>query len=126
MGLRENAIDRLKAALMLPVPENADELYNDGERFDPWQFFDGIYGVYSSDFDEMAIAVLCDIYTRQTVSPLTSPNCLASQIFREMFCVVGWCDYGSSPRVCFPSDGFAPLLPDLIKKWQEWYKVQWG
>ncbi len=41
------------------VPE--DGMHSGGECFEPWDLFRCVYGSYSSEFDEMAIAVLNDI-----------------------------------------------------------------
>jgi hypothetical protein len=101
-----------------PLPE--DDMYSDGECFDPWAMFPALYGSYSSAFDDMAIAVLTDIrdgtHTRED---------LAAEMFREMLCTTGFCDYGTSPRVCFASGRFREMLPRLIERWSEYYKIRW-
>jgi hypothetical protein len=74
-----------------PIPAN-DDPYSDGECFDPWDLFPSVYGSYSSDFDEMAIEVLKDL--RDGTHARTD---LAAEMFREMLCTTGLCDYGTSP-----------------------------
>lgn len=50
---------------------------------------------------------------------------LAEEMFREVLCNLELCDYGTSPRVCFPTNEFRVLLPSLIKKWREYYQIIW-
>lgn len=88
--------------------------------FDPWEIFPGLYGNYSSDFDDMAIEVLQELADRQA-----NREDLASRMFREMLCNLDLCEYGTSPRVCFATPQFTELLPDLIEKWKEFSRVQW-
>lgn len=88
--------------------------------FDPWDIFPGIYGSYSSDFDDMAIEVLQELTSRKA-----NRDDLAARMFREMLCNLNLCEYGTSPRVCFATPQFTELLPDLIEKWKEFSRVQW-
>lgn len=90
------------------------------DSFDPWEPFQ-LYGSYSSEFDDMAIRVLTDI----SKGEFDNHN-LADEMFREMLCYLNFCDYGTSPRTCFPSTEFRELLPQYIAKWKEYYKVQWN
>lgn len=110
------AVDALLA--LPPIP--ADGFYSDGECFDPWSLFPCLYGSYSSAFDDMAIEVLADI--RDSTHKRTD---LAAEMFREMLCTLGHCNYGTSPRVCFASEGFKKSLPRLIERWQEYAKIKW-
>ena len=110
------AIDALLA--MPPIP--ADDMYSDGECFDPWSLFPCLYGSYSSEFDDMAIAVLSDI--RDGTHKRTD---LAAEMFREMLCTYGHCDYGTSPRVCFASEGLKKNLAQLIERWREYSALKW-
>lgn len=88
--------------------------------FDPWELFPSVYGSYSSDFDSMAIEVLWALITD------ADPNqSLAHKMFREMLCTADLCDYGSSPRYCFPTESFKPLIEPLIEKWTEYAKARW-
>jgi hypothetical protein len=116
---KRKAVAPVESALALPtIPD--DGLYSDGECFDPWDLFPCLYGSYSSAFDDMAIAVLADIrdgtYNRAD---------LAAEMFREILCTTGLCDYGTSPRVCFASGPFKAQLPRLIERWQEYAKIRW-
>lgn len=110
------AVDRLLAKP--PIP--ADGLYSDGECFDPWDLFPSLYGSYSSEFDEMALAVLSDIQDRTY-----HRTDLAADMFREMLCTKGLCDYGTSPRTCFASGHFTKQLPRLIERWREYSVIRW-
>jgi len=117
-------VAELNRQLTLPVCKSgSDEWFEAEGRFDPWEVFDCFYGSYSSEFDDMAIEVLEAIQRGQfTNEPLSH------QMFREVLCHYGLCDYGTSPRGCFPDwgSGFAELLPDLIAKWKQYRDVEWG
>ena len=107
------------AALSLPLPDDEYSITTDG-TFDPWRVF-GLYGTYSSEFDDMAIDVLEEL--REGVKRRTD---LGAEMFREMLCMADLCEYGTSPRVCFPTREFSAALPDLIDRWRAFYKLQWG
>jgi len=118
--IEAQANQRLGAALTLPSISD-DGLYSDGECFDPWDLFPCVYGSYSSAFDNMAIDVLIDLR-----DGTFNRDDLASEMFREMLCVAGYCDYGTSPRTCFPTSVFGDSLPRLIQRWQEYSNIRWG
>ena len=88
--------------------------------FDPWGDL-GMYGAYSSEFDDLAIAVLEDLQNN-------THQCrgLAAEMFREILCFKWLCDYGTSPRTCFPTPEFRPMLPELIEKWKASRAASWG
>ena len=111
--------EAVDALLSLP-PITDDGMYSDGECFDPWTLFPCLYGSYSSAFDDMAIEVLSDI--RDGTHNRTD---LAAEMFREMLCTMGLCDYGTSPRVCFASRAFKETLPLLIERWREYAQIHW-
>lgn len=110
----------LEAMLARPsIP--VEGMFSDGECFDPWELFPAVYGSYSEEFDDMAIGVLEDIrYGTHT------RNDLASQMFREMLCTAGFCDYGTSPRSCFASGRFNEQLPALLERWREYAQIKWS
>lgn len=118
--LQDAAAAKVAALLAMPLPVTHEMLGIEGEFF-PWELFPAIYGSYSSDFDDLAIAVLCDLRDQTYLS-----KGLATEMFREMLCVLDLCDYGSSPRVCFPTEQFRALLPDLIEKWMQYRCIAWG
>jgi len=111
--------ERLTVILAKPMSEDRDMISVDD--FNPWEAFPALFGSYSSDFDDCALQVLEDIrdgkFTRTD---------LAAEMFREMLCTANLCDYGTSPRVCFPTREFGALLPSLIEKWKAYYNLQWG
>jgi hypothetical protein len=118
------------------IPMRPDGTFHEeDDAFEPWPMF-GLFGCYSSDFDEMAIDVLqnilemadamdgpkdawCAIFDRKRTD-------LAAEMFREMLCFIDLCDYGTSPRGCFPTMEFRPLLPEFIAKWRDYSKARWG
>lgn len=114
------ALARLDALLARPPIPGRDTPYSDGECFDPWELFPSLYGSYSSAFDELALDVLSDI--RDATHKRTG---LAAEMFREMLCTSGLCDYGTSPRVCFATAAFKERLPRLLERWREYYELQW-
>lgn len=116
----QEAITKLDALLALPsIP--ADGLYSDGECFNPWKLFPAVYGTYSSAFDDMALAVLTDLNERAF-----NATDLAGEMFREMLCTAGFCDYGTSPRTCFATTTFTVRLPRLIERWREYSRIHWS
>ena len=117
---QERKAGEMVDALLAKPPIPDDGMYSDGECFDPWDLFPCLYGSYSEAFDDMAIAVLSDI--RDGTHIRTD---LASEMFREMLCRTGLCDYGSSPRVCFSSGALKEKLPLLIERWREYAQIHW-
>lgn len=118
--VENEAAATVAALIALPLPESNDMLGIEGE-FNPWDLFPAIYGSYSSDFDKCALDVLCDL--RDGAHNRAD---LAGDIIREMLCVAHLCDYGTSPRVCFPTSQFKKLLPGLIEKWREYAVISWS
>lgn len=103
-----------------PAPPAGEEMYDHAAHFDPWDLFPSLYGTYSSDFDELALDVLTDVRDRTF-----HRDDLAGKMFREMLCTAGLCAYGTSPRTCFPTPEFEPLLPRLVEKWAEYARITW-
>lgn len=107
-------------AALLERPMATDNQCISCEDFDPWGITPGLYGSYSSDFDDMAIRVLENL----SIGSYEGEE-LAHELFRELLCNADLCDYGTSPRVCFPTTDFKPLLPRLIERWKEWRTMKW-
>jgi hypothetical protein len=122
---KRKLIDELKTILDRPLPPNPeyagviDEKTNKPMYFDPWEIFP-FYGNYSSAFHDMALRVLENLLAGRF-----DDEGLAEEMFREVLCNLELCDYGTSPRVCFPTNEFRVLLPSLIKKWREYYQIIW-
>lgn len=104
----------IKQMLEKPVEEDMSV-----DSFDPWEPFQ-VYGSYSSAFDDMAIQILTDLESGKFGN-----ESLADEMFKEMLCNLNLCDYGTSPRVCFPTTDFEKLLPKYIQKWKQYYEVMW-
>ena len=129
--LQKQAAERVAKELEKP---DAVDRYEIGceDTFDPWELFPCVYGVYSSEFDDMALEVLEALLHASEgrwdeATAMRRKESLAHEMFREMLCKAELCDYGTSPRVCFANhDTFAPLLPKLIEKWRTYYNVEWG
>jgi len=120
MAKQREAVANVKALLALPLAEYSVMLGAEG-TFNPWELFPCLYGSYSSEFDQCALEVLeeliADSYCRSD---------LGAHMFREMLCNADLCDYGTSPRVCFPTSDFRALLPELIQKWRAYSFMQWA
>ena len=114
------AAEKVRSLLDLPMPTDRHCLGAEGE-FDPWQIFPAIYGSYCASFDRCAIEVLTEIQVNYRVR-----EDLGADMLREMLCVSDLCNYGTSPRVCFPTTYFKPLIPELIEKWRTWAALSWG
>lgn len=107
--IEKKATQEIKEALNCPIDE-----------YDPWDAFPLLYGSYSSEFDDMAIHTLENILNAKFDN-----EDLAHEMFREMLCNKDLCDYGTSPRTCFPTTSFKEILLLYIEKWKEYYKCQW-
>ena len=114
------AAAKVAAILALPMPESRVMLGCEGD-FDPWDIFPALYGSYDSDFDKCAIETLIEIRDCKKVR-----HDLGSEMIREMLCVADLCDYGTSPRICFPNTKFKELLTPLIEKWEDYAVLAWG
>ena len=117
--MKDNPETALRAEMAKPFC-NYDGRGPTIDEFDPWSLFP-VYGSYSADFDQCAIDVLTEIATGKK-----HRHDIGAEMFREMICVLEWCDYGSSPRYCFPDPWFKEILPALIEKWIGYYKASWG
>lgn len=118
MRVEREAAERLEALLARPL--SCDNQTVDSDDFDPWEPFP-VYGCYSSDFDECALDVLREIQSGNKVR-----DDLGAEMFREMLCKAELCDYGTSPRVCFPTRRFQQMLPEFIEKWSAYSAMMWG
>jgi len=110
----------LQAQIDRPMPQCDQDLMRSGEFFDPWELLPCIYGSYSAEFDDVAIEVLENIQAQRS-----KDETVAHEMFREMLCVAGFCDYGTSPRVCFATAEFKPFLKPLIERWKQYRAVAW-
>lgn len=117
--LKFAAAQRLKEEIAKPLDDGA---MDDGVFFDPWNLFPSLYGSYSGEFDWCAVGVL----EKLGVYDGSAPHDLASEMIREMLCTGYICEYGSSPRVCFPSSESEPFIRPLIEKWKQYYEIEWG
>ena len=111
-------IETLKAEMQKRIPLFHEDYGVD--VFDPWAMFPAILGSYDSEFYTVALGLLCDLRDKTYLT-----EGLAQDIFREMLCVSGLCDYGTNPRVCFTTVKFAEILPAYIEMWQAEHKVRW-
>lgn len=112
--------EELAALLAKPMPQEEYDIGN-VDMFNPWDLFPALYGSYGGEFDQCAIAVLEELRDGRK-----ERRDLGAEMLREMLCSMGLCNYGTSPRVCFPEPVFAEMLPTLIEKWRAYSLLQWG
>lgn len=117
--LQREAAEKLATELRKPI-DNGE--MDSGDYFDPWSLFPALYGSYDAAFDWCAIDVLEGLGKYDD----TVRRDLASDMFREMLCKYDFCEYGTSPRACFPTPQVKELLPQWIGRWKEYYAVQWS
>lgn len=125
--MQRRPIDEIRYQLTLPVVGRDQPDFWGEDTFDPWEPFErSLYGSYSSEFDDMAITVLENILHQRWGRD--HGESLAHEVFREILCNAGLCDYGTSPRGCFPDwgSGFADVLPLYLQKWKQYRAVEWG
>lgn len=116
-----NAADQIvKKWLDAPLPNDGTEGGYVEDQFDPWDDL-GLYGSYSSKFDDLAIAVLTDMR-----DGAFNEQSLAEEMFRELLCVKGLCEYGTSPRCCWPCGEFRYALPTILAKWEALRDIRWA
>lgn len=110
---------QVQTLLDKPLPKQGEPLTD--EHGNPWDLFPAVYGTYSSSFDDCAINVL-----QELIHGEKDRDDLGAEMFREFLCTAGLCNYGTSPRFCFPTQEFKPLLPQLLQRWRDYYRYQWG
>ena len=125
---QREAGEKVEALLRLPISEDNQTIDCETE-FDPWALFPAVYGSYSSDFDETALQVLeaIQLSNEDRHDEIDwKREGLAHHMIREMLSTAELCEYGTSPRVCFATSNFRPLVGKLIEKWKAYYEMQWG
>lgn len=119
LAAQREAVQRVRAEMAKP---DTDQDFAHSDAFDPWELFPALYGAYSKSFDDCAIEVLEGLAS----DPKDwSRDDLGAQMFREMLCTSNLCDYGTSPRACFPTQEFAGVLPELIARWKAYRDRVW-
>lgn len=105
------------------VPNAGDE---HGDYWDAWIALDLNCCSYNSVIDQQAIDVLRGIGDGLYNTDIAERTGMATshvELLQSIFCTAGWCEYGTSPRGCWPVDreGF----PDLIAAWEAYYERVW-
>lgn len=118
-----------------PFEPNSED--GDGPYWDPWEVIAIPAGGYSSSVDLDAIYVLRAIrdgvasgksggdYKNYVtdISKRTGMSESHVELWQYIFCSANWCDYGTSPRGCFPADGLQ--FDALITAWEAYYLRRW-
>jgi hypothetical protein len=113
-----------KTAAEIVAPNQEDE---NSEYWDPWEALGLGCCSYSGDADDNALAVLRGIRDGLYSTDIAKRTGLTSshvELLQGIFCSADWCEYGTSPRGCWPVDreGF----PALIAAWEAYYQRHWG
>lgn len=114
-------IDKKVAEIIAPNEEDGR-----GEFWDPWTALGISCASYNSEIDAEAIKVLRGIAALKYCTVIATESGMSPshvELLQSIFCSAGWCDYGTSPRGCWPIDreGF----PALIAAWEVYYQRQW-
>ena len=116
--IERGAAAKVREILSRPDPDHRD--LRSCDDFNPWDIFPVLYGSYDSAFDRCALEVLYDLRDGER-----RRDDLGADMLREMLCTASLCDYGTSPRWCWPTADFKSLLPKLIERWQAYYRAEW-
>lgn len=113
----------MKTVADIIAPNAEDE---NGDYWDPWDALGIGCASYNSGIDQNAINVLCGIRDKlfcDDIAERYGMSALHVELFQSIFCSADWCEYGTSPRGCFPEDreGF----PALIAAWEAYFKRRW-
>jgi hypothetical protein len=120
IAIQRKAAERVLGILSAPPYEE----WGGYGGFNPWDIFPCFYGTYQPEFDQVALDVLAELITGEASSAIFGD--LAANMFKEALCKLDLCEYGTSPRVCFPTQYFAELLPKLNEEWHKYYFSGWG
>ena len=105
------------------TPNGEDE---NGVYWNPWDALGQSCLSYNSEIDAEAISVLRGIAAGKYCHNIATETGLSPshvELFQSIFAGAGWCEYGTSPRGCWPIDreGF----PALIEAWESYFQRQW-
>lgn len=109
----------------------------DGPYWDPWEVIAIPAGGYNSSVDLDAIYVLRAIRDgvasgksgddyKNYVTDISKRIGMSEshvELWQYIFCSADWCDYGTSPRGCFPAHGLQ--FDALITAWEAYYVRRW-
>jgi hypothetical protein len=108
------------------IQPNAEDEF--GEYWDPWEALGLGCCSYNAGIDRQAIGVLREIGSPEFAYCTDIAERLGMtpehvEMFQGIFCSADWCEYGTSPRGCWPIDreGF----PALIAAWEVYCERRW-
>ena len=111
--------------LLTPNAEDAD-----GDYWDPWDALGLPCCSYNSEIDEQAIAVLQGIADKMfntDIAEKTGMSPAHVELWQGIFCSRDWCEYGTSPRGCFPNYGSEfEDIGRIIASWKAYYQRHWN
>lgn len=116
------------------APNSEDE---SGSYWDPWDAMHIHNGGYSSNVENDAIEILRAIRDGvkdgrdggqygNYVTDIANKTGLSEghvELWQYIFCSAGWCNYGTSPRGCFPDQSID--FDALIEAWAGYYRRKW-
>ena len=95
----------------------------DGSYWDPWESLGLRCCSYNAVIDIAAIRVLESVQAGQFGTDIAGIDPVLVELLKSIFCSHNWCEYGTSPRGCFPMDREGFHL--LIDGWKAYYGRKW-
>lgn len=95
--------------------------------YDPWERLGIGCATYNSTVDEQALAVLKGIRDglfNTDIAKHTGMSREHVELFQYIFCSADWCEYGTSPRGCFPMD--YDEFGKIVENFEKHIEVEWG
>jgi hypothetical protein len=111
---------------MSDAPNAEDE---HGDYWDPWEALGLPCCSYNSKIDQAAIDVLRLVAGPEfiyctDIAEQTGHSPVLVEMFQGIFSSANWCEYGTSPRGCWPIDrnGFHKI----VEAWEAYFERRWG
>lgn len=93
----------------------------------PWEALGLNYAGYSSEQDRQAIAIMECIGDGMFCNDIARKLGLSPdhvELWQYIFCSADWCEYGTSPRGCWPID--KERWASEIENWRRYQEVAWS
>lgn len=119
--------DELDVDAILAINNAHDIDGNPVGIWDMWEALGVPNGGYSSAVDLDVIKVMICIRDKMYGPDIAAKLGMSNshvELIQYMLCSVDWCEYGSSPRGCFPNG--QENFERLLKACEDYYVHQWG